>query len=111
MPVLTVAWPVIATVKIHGWTATHLSASTSATKRMTDGSMMTNSAALTDDQAQLAHERQRLSDAQTKLAEARDEDTRLYYRLAVAGWKRSIGVLEREINERRRMAADDRRST
>lgn len=59
---------------------------------------------LTDDQRQLAHERERLADAQTKLAKARDEDTRLYYRLAVAGWERSIRVLEREIDEHNRSA-------
>lgn len=57
------------------------------------------SALLTDDQRQLAYERQRLADAQTKLAKARDADTRLYYRLAVAGWERSIAVLERHIQE------------
>lgn len=58
----------------------------------------------TDDQAQLAYERQRLADAQTKLTKARDEDTRLFYRLAVAGWERSIKILEREIDEQNIMA-------
>lgn len=57
---------------------------------------------LTDDQAQLARERQRLADAQTKLAKARDEGTRYFYQCAVAGWERSIKVLEREIDERSR---------
>lgn len=57
---------------------------------------------MTDDQAQLAYERQRRADAQTKLAKARDESTRFFYRLAVAGWERSIKVLEREIDERSR---------
>lgn len=60
------------------------------------------STVLTADQAQLAYERQRLGDAQTKLAQARDESTRFFYRCAVAGWERSIKVLEREIDEHSR---------
>ena len=52
-----------------------------------------------DDQAQLVHELQRLADAQTKLARATDEGTRYFYQCAVAGWARSIAVLERQIND------------
>lgn len=59
---------------------------------------------MTDDQRQLAYERQRLHDAQTKLAKARDADTRFFYRLAVAGWGRSIATLEREIDETTQLA-------
>ena len=57
---------------------------------------------LTDDQAQLVHELQRLADAQTKLARATDEGTRYFYQCAVAGWARSIAVLRRDIDESNR---------
>jgi len=54
---------------------------------------------LTDDEAQLVWERQRLRDAQAKLARAHDEGTRYYYQCAVQGWQRSIAVLERRVSE------------
>ena len=54
---------------------------------------------LTDDQAQLAYELQRLADAQTKLDRATDEGTRYFYQCAVREWARSIAVLRRKIQE------------
>jgi len=55
--------------------------------------------AILTDEAQLVYECQRLHDAQAKLARAHDESTRYYYQCAVAGWARSIAVLEREIKK------------
>jgi hypothetical protein len=54
---------------------------------------------LTDDQRQLAYERQRLDDVRAKRDRATDEGDRFYYTCAVQGWERSIAVLERRVNE------------
>lgn len=54
---------------------------------------------LTDDEAQLAWERQRLGVVETKLGQAKTEIDRWYYRTCAAGWQRSIGVLERRVQE------------
>lgn len=48
-------------------------------------------------EAEHAHYRQRLRAALAKLEVARDEESRRYYTLCAAGWKRSVEKLEREI--------------
>lgn len=55
---------------------------------------------MTDDERQLAYERQRLADAETKFSQTHDADVRLYYAACIAGWKRSIRVLKKQIEEK-----------
>lgn len=55
--------------------------------------------ALTDDQAQLIYERQRLAIVEAKQAQAVTAIDRWYYATCAAGWRRSIETLERRINE------------
>lgn len=52
---------------------------------------------LTDDEAQLVWERQRLTIALTKLAAAETTIDRWYYTQCAAGWRRSIRVLEQRV--------------
>lgn len=59
----------------------------------------TDSQRLTDDQAELATYRQRLATVEAKLAKAETKEIRFYYETCAAGWRRSIAVLERRIND------------
>lgn len=63
--------------------------------------MVTSRSEITDDASQFAYERQRLAIVETKLAQAKTTIDRWYYVQCAAGWQRSIGVLERRIEEQR----------